>query len=72
MTAEQQIAVDIEGAAQMLGMPTSTFYKHVYPAVRSGGIASFKVGRCRLILVESLRAWAARQAQYTSAAEAKQ
>lgn len=71
MTTEQ-IAVSIEDAAKMLGMPRSTFYQFVYPVVRSGGIQSFKVGRSRLILVASLRAWAQRQAQYTSAAEGKQ
>jgi len=67
-----QIAVQPGEAAAMLGMAESTFYKHVYPQVRSGAIQSFKVGRSRLILVESLRAWAARQAAYTSATEGKQ
>lgn len=54
---EERIAVDVETAAQMLGISRAA----LYPLVMSGDVPSFKVGRRRLVPVEPLRHWAAGQ-----------
>ncbi len=56
--AEGRIAVDVETAAEMLGVSRGA----LYPLVMAGDVPSFKIGRRRLVLVEALRSWAASQA----------
>jgi excisionase family DNA binding protein len=58
MPVEDRIAVDVETAAEMLGISRGA----LYPLVMSGDVPSFKIGRRRLVLLESLREWAATQA----------
>lgn len=53
----ERIAVDVETAADMLGISRAA----LYPLVMAGEIPSFKVGRRRLVPVDRLRAWADRQ-----------
>jgi len=55
---EDRIAVDVETAAEMLGISRGA----LYPLVMAGEVRSFKVGRRRLVPVDSLRAWAAQRA----------
>lgn len=52
---EDRIAVDVETAAEMLGISRAS----LYPLVMAGDIPSFKVGRRRLVPVGRLRDWAA-------------
>jgi len=59
MPVEDRIAVDVETAAEMLGISRGA----LYPLVMAGDVPSFKVGRRRLVLVEALRSWAASQAE---------
>ena len=55
---EVRIAVDVETAAEMLGVSRGA----LYPLVMAGDVPSFKIGRRRLVLVEALRSWAVSQA----------
>jgi excisionase family DNA binding protein len=55
--------VDITRAAEMLGIHRTTFYEHIYPAVRAGKIVSIRIGRAIRINVASLMAWAERELQ---------
>lgn len=55
---EGRIAVDVETAAEMLGVSRGA----LYPLVMAGDVPSFKIGRRRLVLVEALRSWAVSQA----------
>lgn len=57
MPVEDRIAVDVETAAEMLGISRGA----LYPLVMSGDVPSFKVGRRRLVPIDGLRAWAATQ-----------
>ena len=57
MPVDERIAVDVETAAEMLGISRGA----LYPLVMAGDVPSFKVGRRRLVLVEALRSWAASQ-----------
>jgi excisionase family DNA binding protein len=66
MTTEQQWAVTPQEAADLLGLNRRTFYRQVMPYVYSGVIQSGKIGRLRMIDVESLRAWWKQQLTYNS------
>jgi excisionase family DNA binding protein len=57
MTIEQQWGATPTEAASLLGLNRRTFYRQVMPYVASGTIRSTKIGRVRLIEVESLRTW---------------
>ncbi len=52
---EDRIAVDVETAAEMLGISRAA----LYPLVIAGVVPSFKVGRRRLVPVARLRDWVA-------------
>lgn len=52
---DERIAVDVETAAEMLGISRAA----LYPLVMAGDVPSFKVGRRRLVPVGRLREWAA-------------
>lgn len=54
-----RIAVDIETAAEMLGVSRGA----LYPLVMAGDVPSFKIGRRRLVPVDALREWVAAQAE---------
>jgi excisionase family DNA binding protein len=55
-------AVTPTEAAEILGaVHRSTVYRKVMPAVYSGAIASFRLGRRRLIILTSLLAWLERE-----------
>ena len=54
-------ALSPQEAADTLGISTPTFYRRIMPHVYSGAILSFKVGRCRRIMVASLFAWVEQQ-----------
>jgi len=56
-SSEVRIAVDVDTAAEMLGISRGA----LYPLVMAGEVPSFKIGRRRLVLVDGLRAWAATQ-----------
>lgn len=62
-----RLAVSPAEAAELLGIDDSTFYRHWYPHVRSGAIASFKIGAARRILLSSLLAFIERQAAQQAA-----
>lgn len=51
------LGISPDDAARMIGISTSMFYKAVMPIVYGGTIQSTKIGRRRIILVESLEAW---------------
>lgn len=53
----QPIAVSPQDAAAMIGISVALFYKQIMPLVYGGTIKSRKIGRRRVILVESLREW---------------
>jgi excisionase family DNA binding protein len=55
--SEQQWGATPTEAASLLGLNRRTFYRQVMPYVSSGTIRSAKIGRVRLIELESLRAW---------------
>lgn len=57
MPVEDRIAVDVETAAEMLGISRGA----LYPLVMSGDVPSFKIGRRRLVPIAGLREWAATQ-----------
>lgn len=57
MLVEDRIAVDVETAAEMLGISRGA----LYPLVMSGDVPSFKIGRRRLVPIAGLREWAATQ-----------
>jgi hypothetical protein len=52
-----RVAVSPAELAEILGVDESTFYRHWYPYVRSGAIASFKIGAARRIILSSLLAF---------------
>lgn len=54
---DARIAVDVDTAAEMLGISRGA----LYPLVMAGDVPSFKIGRRRLVPVEALRSWAAGQ-----------
>lgn len=56
---EERIAVDVETAAEMIGVSRAC----LYPLVMAGDIPSFKIGRRRLVSVAGLREWAVVAAQ---------
>jgi excisionase family DNA binding protein len=56
-TPIQPMGVSPDDAARLIGISTSTFYKEVMPLVHGGKIQSTKIGRRRIILVESLMTW---------------
>lgn len=51
------LGISPDAAARLIGIGTTTFYKEVMPLVWGGTIQSTKIGRRRIILVESLEAW---------------
>jgi excisionase family DNA binding protein len=57
MTTDQRWGATPTEAASLLGLSRRTFYRQVMPYVASGTIRSAKIGRVRLIELESLRAW---------------
>lgn len=57
MTIEQPWGATPTEAASLLGLTRRTFYRQVMPYVADKTIRSTKIGRVRLIEVESLRAW---------------
>lgn len=57
MTIEHQWGATPTESAELLGLTRRTFYRQVMPYVASGTIRSTKIGRVRLIELESLRAW---------------
>lgn len=57
LTARQPLGISPDAAARMLGISTTTFYEKVMPLVYGGAIESVKIGRRRIILVESLTTW---------------
>lgn len=56
--AEERLTVRIPTAIAMLGLSRSRFYK----LMGSGEIATIKVGRARLIVLESLKEFVRRRA----------
>lgn len=62
-----RLAVSPAEAAEILGIDDSTFYRHWYPSVRSGAIASVKIGAARRIILASLLAFIERQAAQQAA-----
>jgi excisionase family DNA binding protein len=56
---EGRIAVDVDTAAEMLGISRGA----LYPLVMAGDVPSFKIGRRRLVPIEGLREWAATQVE---------
>lgn len=58
-----QAAVSPDEAAEILGISSSTFYRHIMPYVYSGAILSLTIGAARRIIVTSLLAWAEQEAQ---------
>lgn len=59
----QPLGISPDDAARLIGISTTTFYKEVMPLVYGGTIASAKIGRRRIILVESLTAWLQQKAR---------
>ena len=57
MQGEDRIAVNVETAAEMLGVSRGA----LYPLVMSGDVPSFKIGGRRLVLIDGLRRRAATQ-----------
>jgi excisionase family DNA binding protein len=54
---DDRLAVKPEEAARMVGLSRTKFFEHL----AKGEIRSFKDGRSRLIPVESLKEWIAKQ-----------
>jgi excisionase family DNA binding protein len=54
---DEALAVSPAVAARLAGLGRTT----IYAALKTGDLKSLKVGARRLILVETLRAWLARQ-----------
>ncbi len=48
--------------AELLGISTTSLYRHVMPAVYSGRILSMRIGGARRIIVASLLAWVEQEA----------
>jgi hypothetical protein len=57
-----RVAVSPAEFSEILGIDESTYYRHWYPYVRSGAIASFKVGAAVRIILVSALAFVERQA----------
>jgi hypothetical protein len=51
-----------EDAATYAGVSRSTSYNEIYPLVLAGQIQSYKVGRRRVIIIESLKSFLLRRA----------
>ena len=60
------IAVTAQEASRLLSIDLSTFYRRIYPYVRSGSIQSIVIRRARRIITASLLAWVEQQAQYNN------
>lgn len=58
----ERIGVPVAEAAAMIGICKA----RLYPLVMCGEIASYRVGRRRLVLIEDLRRWAREQAGVAS------
>jgi excisionase family DNA binding protein len=56
------LAVRVEDAAKLVGIGRTEIYK----AIREGSLASLKIGKRRLIRVETLREWLAALEQRTA------
>ena len=56
------LAVCVEDAAKLVGIGRTEIYK----AIREGSLASLKIGKRRLIRVETLREWLAALEQRTA------
>lgn len=57
------IALSPQEVSRLLNIDLSTFYRQIYPIVRSGTIQSITIGRARRIITASLIAWVEQQAQ---------
>ena len=56
------LAVSVEDAAKLIGIGRTEIYK----AIKQGSLASLKIGKRRLIRVETLREWLAALEQRTA------
>jgi excisionase family DNA binding protein len=63
-TSRQPLGFSPEDAATYAGVSRSTFYNEIYPLVLAGQIQSYKVGRRRVIIIESLRTWLHERARH--------
>ena len=61
----EPLAVSVSAATHLAGLGRTS----IYEAIGAGDLASCKVGSRRLIMVEDLRAWLARQRRTTKRSE---
>jgi excisionase family DNA binding protein len=63
MQLDRKISVPADEGADLIGMPRSTFWK----ILKDGDIASFKIGRRRMVATSELRRFIERKAEEAQA-----
>jgi len=59
----QSLGFSADAAAAYAGVSRGTFYKEIYPLIRAGQIKSYKLGRRRVIIIESFRTFLLQRAE---------